>query len=263
MYLMISIMLHYKITPIFVFDGKPPPEKHELLLQRRLEKCEASRKCLELQDLLSITTNDTHVLQNELELLKKQCVSITMRDIHQTKELFEYYGIQYICADGEADHICAHLVSSGKAWGCISDDMDMFVFGCPRVYRHFSLLNHTIIYYELDIILKHIDMSFEDFKIAMIVSGTDYNISSSGSLAETLDYYMKWRNDPSSRIFSHTFYEWLIENTDYIKNKELLLKTWQMFDISNIVSHDLVIKRPIKHMEKLRRLLAEVGFIFI
>ena len=30
-----------KIIPIFIFDGKPPPEKRELLQRRRMEKKEA------------------------------------------------------------------------------------------------------------------------------------------------------------------------------------------------------------------------------
>ena len=33
-YLMISILLEYKITPIFIFDGKAPPEKRDLLRER-------------------------------------------------------------------------------------------------------------------------------------------------------------------------------------------------------------------------------------
>ena len=31
-YLMLSIFRHYKIIPIFIFDGKPPSEKKELLI---------------------------------------------------------------------------------------------------------------------------------------------------------------------------------------------------------------------------------------
>ena len=31
MYVMLSIFRHYNIIPIFIFDGKPPPEKNELL----------------------------------------------------------------------------------------------------------------------------------------------------------------------------------------------------------------------------------------
>ena len=34
-YLMMSIFRHYNIFPIFVFDGKPPIEKHAILNKRR------------------------------------------------------------------------------------------------------------------------------------------------------------------------------------------------------------------------------------
>ena len=35
MYLMFSIFKYYNITPIFVFDGKTPAEKKELIEERR------------------------------------------------------------------------------------------------------------------------------------------------------------------------------------------------------------------------------------
>ena len=38
---MLSVFRYYNICPIFVFDGKPPPEKKELLLKRREDKIEA------------------------------------------------------------------------------------------------------------------------------------------------------------------------------------------------------------------------------
>ena len=37
-YLMISIFREHNIIPLFVFDGKPPKEKDELLKQRKTEK---------------------------------------------------------------------------------------------------------------------------------------------------------------------------------------------------------------------------------
>jgi hypothetical protein len=263
MYLMISIMLHYNITPIFVFDGKPPQEKHDLLVQRRIQKCEASRKCLEIQQVLSIATNheEKQSLQLELEHLKKQCITITMNHIHLTKELFDSYGVQYICADGEADQICAYLVLSGQAWGCVSDDMDMFVLGCPRVFRHFSLLNHNVVYYDLNIILSHLTMSFDDFKTAMILSGTDYSqsLDKSISLDTTISHYMNWRSD----IDNGSFYSWLLVNTDYIKNVEQFKKTWELFDVSSVGERGLIMNRPILNMTKLRNILTGVGFIFV
>ena len=41
---MVSMFLNFKITPIFIFDGKPPQEKQTLLYQRREKKQEAEDK---------------------------------------------------------------------------------------------------------------------------------------------------------------------------------------------------------------------------
>jgi len=58
MYLFVSILKHYKITPIFVFDGKPPPEKKELLIKRRLDKLEAEQQYLQIQKSLETETDE-------------------------------------------------------------------------------------------------------------------------------------------------------------------------------------------------------------
>jgi 5'-3' exonuclease len=38
LYTMLSLFKYYIITPIFIFDGKPPPEKWDLIKRRNLEK---------------------------------------------------------------------------------------------------------------------------------------------------------------------------------------------------------------------------------
>jgi 5'-3' exonuclease len=38
MYLMLSVFNKYNIIPVFIFDGKPPPEKRELLQKRKENK---------------------------------------------------------------------------------------------------------------------------------------------------------------------------------------------------------------------------------
>ena len=68
--------------------------------------------------------------------------------------MFQSCGISYIEADGEADKWCAKLVLSGKAYACISEDMDMFAYGCPFVLRYVSLCKHNAILYDLEGILN-------------------------------------------------------------------------------------------------------------
>ena len=38
MFVMLSIFRYYNIIPIFIFDGKPPPEKKALLQKRKNDK---------------------------------------------------------------------------------------------------------------------------------------------------------------------------------------------------------------------------------
>ena len=57
MYLMLSIFRYYNVIPIFVFDGKPPAEKKELLQKRREDKKEAEAEFNELKNKLQINAN--------------------------------------------------------------------------------------------------------------------------------------------------------------------------------------------------------------
>ena len=54
MYLMLSVFRNYNIIPIFVFDGKPPPEKRELLQKRKDNKQEAENEYNKLKNTLEI-----------------------------------------------------------------------------------------------------------------------------------------------------------------------------------------------------------------
>ena len=93
-------------------------------------------------------------LQNSIEKLKKQCVRVSWGDSEKAKRLIKLCNEDFYIADGEADQLCVQLVLNKTAWACMSDDMDMFVYGCPRVLRYFSLLNHNVIVYNVKDILN-------------------------------------------------------------------------------------------------------------
>jgi len=267
MYLFISIMKSYHIEPIFVFDGKPPPEKKELLIKRRIEKLEAQQKYNEMQKKIEETgveIKESELL--EMEYLKKQFIRIRDEDIQNVKQLMDAYDVTYIDSKYEADQLCVHMVKSGVAWACISDDMDMFLYGCNRVIRHISLLNHTAVLYDVDMILKDLKMREETFRQIMVLSGTDYNINMDTNLYET----MKWFDEYNKYLLKNkdlsnkNFYEWLDGNTQYIKNKELLVKSYELFLIENYDFSDVpteFIRKEI-NMENLKTILFKEGFIF-
>ena len=170
LYIMICIFKRHNITPLFIFDGKPPVEKYETLNIRRKERDEAEK----LYEML-VNNNISDVSISLLEKLKRKKTKINSHNRLEAKHLLENCGISYIEAEGEADELCAYCVLKNIAYACLSDDMDLFVYGCPRILRYFSMMNQTVVYYELEEILESLSIPIEVFKNITILSGTDYN----------------------------------------------------------------------------------------
>jgi 5'-3' exonuclease len=263
MYLLVNTFKYYKITPIFVFDGKPPSEKKDTLRLRKLDKQTAETKCAELKSELSAMAEndpDRAELAIAIEKLKRQFIRINQRDIDSVKQLLQTCGVTYYDAPGEADQLCAQLVISKIAWACLSDDMDLLIYGCTRVMRHISLLNHTVIFYNINGILRELAMPLNHFREVTVISGTDYNSSGSATLSTTLKHYSSYKSSP---LIDGSFYEWLVENTDYIKDYENLKHVCEMFLIPD---DDIIATEP--HRSKCDRtkmieLLEPHGFVFV
>jgi 5'-3' exonuclease len=244
-YSMLSIFRHYSITPIFVFDGKPPAEKKELLLKRRADRKEALCEYDKLKDLLTnnedMEDTEKQDIIGQMDILKRNFVKIKKNDIECVKNLIRAYGATYHDAPGEADELCALLAIKGKVWATLSEDMDMFVYGCPYVIRYLSLLNHTTILYDLKSILQQLGITQQELREICILSGTDYNSmndadeNNSHNLQATLKLFKKYLKDRKNNKITKEvgFYNWLVENTNYIEDYDLLTRIYEMFDLSN------------------------------
>jgi flap endonuclease-1 len=270
MYVMLSIFRHYNIIPIFIFDGKPPPEKKELLNKRKEEREDAQEEYEKLKKLLE-TNNEYNYKQDiitSMDKLKRQIVQMNKEKIEKVKALIRAYGATYYDAPGEADELCALLVIKKKVWACLSEDMDLFVYGCTRVLRYFSLIGHTVVLYYTKGILEELDMTQKEFKEVCILSGTDYNIDADGNnekvnLTQTFKYFRKFKINNST----DDFYEWLSVNTEYISDIELLKNINMMFNLD--ANHEKLAlfnkikieKGPIKQNE-IENIMKEEDFIF-
>jgi len=284
--IMLSIFKEYNITPIFIFDGKPPPEKQALLQQRKkdkeiaIEEYNNLKQQLENQKLsiqqynnlkqqleVEEQTNKQDII-SAIEYLKTQIVQINKTQIDSVKQLIKSHGAVYYDAPGEADELCALFVIQKKAWACLSEDMDLFVYGCTRVLRYFSLIGHTVVLYYTKGILEELDMTQKEFKEVCILSGTDYNIDADGNnekvnLNQTFKYFRKFK------IINPTddFYEWLSVNTEYISDIKLLKNINTMFNLDanheklTLFNKIKIEKGPIKQNE-IENIMKEEDFIF-
>jgi len=273
-YLMLSLFKHYGIIPIFIFDGKPPIEKRELLRQRYNDKVIAEAEYNRLSALLEQDSLDKGDLVSELELLKKKIIYLTKKQIANVKTLIHAFGATYYDAPNEADELCALLVLKNKAWACMSEDMDMFVYGVPRVIRYFSLLNHTIVLYNTSSILQELRMTQKEFSEVCILSGTDYNLSNHsrqvvaghGSLLHDSVWLF---NQYRQQCYADGFYDWLLKD-NLIGSEEYacLSHIYKMFVHEAAECVDIVDKIKLKPdnllvcKDKLRSILEDDGFIY-
>ena len=282
MYLMLATFRQYNIIPIFIFDGKPPTEKKALLQKRKENKKEAEKEYnilkqkLDMNDIIDY--DDKQEIISNMDLLKKQFIYINREKIEQVKNLIRAYGTTYYDAPGEADELCALLVLKNKVWACLSEDMDMFVYGCTRVIRYLSLFNHTAVLYNTKEILQKLSITQKELREICVLSGTDYNIQNCNNnsrnmpnLYETINLFKKYIKDKdNSNLKSNSnsnseFYEWIKNNSDYITDYELLQKIYNIFDLKNsdfkIFEKIKIVNTPI-NCENIKTILKMDGFIF-
>jgi flap endonuclease-1 len=264
MYIMISLFRYYNIIPIFIFDGKPPPEKTQIIVKRMEDKAVAEKYHNDIKEILESVKNPKKYkeLYENMVALKKKFIRLKRTDIVSVQKLMDAFGVTYFEAEGEADQLCAKLVIKRHAYACLSEDMDLFVYGCPRVIRYLSLMNETVIIYYLDNILSDLDLTLNEFKEICVLSGTDYNSNDKTNLFKTLEYFELFK---MNNMGYNNFYEWLDNTTNYIDNIYELYNTYNMFRTDDICVKNLKINRINKEvdMNKVKEIMEPEGFIFL
>jgi flap endonuclease-1 len=174
-------LLKNKIIPLYVFDGKPPKEKNDVLDERNEKKVDLFNKQLQIKNLLErkkdlnedneICNNDEKInniddifynelikmsndeLNMELQKIEKRIIIVNGTIIKKCKLLFQLMGIPYIVANGEAESLCAKLIKKNIVYGCLSEDTDILANGGRYFIRNFNVYNNKIIEYDLEKIL--------------------------------------------------------------------------------------------------------------
>lgn len=258
MYTMISIFRQYNITPLFVFDGKPPLEKYETIKQRREERYYAQLKYNEL--LLEMNENSDFAIKQQLENLKRKIVKINESHVNKVKMLMDSYGVSYYSAVGEADIFCCYMVLSGRADACLSDDTDMFMYNCPYVLRNLSILNHTIIEHNTEKIFNEIGINYNMFKMLMVLVCNDYNKKQSFEIEELFRLFQEYKKQP----ISLDFYSWLntkglsIDTFDVNKITDIYNINYEQ---QNTYADEVIIENKNPNNDELYNMLKSEGFL--
>ena len=171
------------------------------------------------------------------------------------------YGVNYYEASGEADCLCAKLVNDGYADACLSEDMDLFVYGCKIILRYISVLNSTVVKYDFENILKDLDLSFNEFQQICIVSGCDYYKTNELNISKSMKLFDDYRYGLNGE---ETFIEWLLNKGIYLDNNIDYDKIEALFNIDALDDFPSVAfcnSQP--DSAKLNCILRKHGFMFM
>ena len=159
-------LLSFGITPIYIFDGKPPQEKSHTIKERvkKADECKAK---------MDATTD-----KKEKQNLEKGTIRIKKEYIDDLKRLFDSMGVSYIHPDGEAEAYASELCKIGFVDAVMTEDMDTLSYGCPQLVRGCidkSIKRPEVITtFNFQKILEDFQMTHDEFIDMCILCGCDY-----------------------------------------------------------------------------------------
>jgi flap endonuclease-1 len=169
-------LLTLNIEPIYIFDGKPPKEKQDIINKRKKIASDCKQQIVDETDLEKINS------------LKKKTVRLTYEIVEDVKNLLEVMGVSYIHMEGEAEGLASELCRLKYVDYIMTEDMDSLVFGCPMLIRkciHRNVkIKDSITIFNLEKILDNFKLNFDQFVELCILCGCDYcpNIPKIGSI---------------------------------------------------------------------------------
>lgn len=159
------------INPIFILDGKPPPEKYNTLHKRSQKKQKINDKIETLRKHMN-SDNQCETLTKIIKL-SKQIINVTKQHHNEVYDMLNYLGFHVLYSRGEAEKMCAELQQSGQATYAYSDDMDLFPLGCSNILRDHKA-GTAISFIKLDNVLDAFRLTFSQFVDLCILCGCDY-----------------------------------------------------------------------------------------
>ncbi len=174
----VSSLMEQGLKLVFVFDGKAPDLKRVTW-----EKREAAKKKASL--LVEAARED-----GDEEAMRKyagRTARLTKEMVEDSKEVIKLLGLPIVQAPSEGEAQASWMVANGSAYGCVSQDYDNIVFGCPLLIRNLSIagrrkragkfanqkIETEVILLEENLNLWGIDRE-QLIALAMMI-GTDYN----------------------------------------------------------------------------------------
>ena len=175
----LGFLLH-NVIPVYIFDGKPPDGKKDVIQQRRVRRNKNKMRLKNVEQQRFNFMNNHEYISNkiyqsnyekEILRIKRQLVQIHKQDVINIKEMLNICNIPYIQSTEEADPMLGELYRQGFIDIALSYDMDLLLKGCDRVIS-FTAGGH-IYEYNLDYILDGLKLTYAQFIDMCILFGCE------------------------------------------------------------------------------------------
>lgn len=166
------------VRAVFVFDGRTPHAKTDVVDQRREARQLIHSEMRALQDELDtegLNLTARTDLEQRYASLQKKAPTVTISVKNELKQFLYACGVQFVTAAGEADDVLAYLCRNGALQGVISTDMDMLARGVPLLVIPETSDIAVLTEICLEEVLSSIRLTYAQFVDACMLMGSDYS----------------------------------------------------------------------------------------
>jgi flap endonuclease-1 len=177
----------HNIKMIFVFDGKPPEAKREILNKRKEQNIKLKEQITTLKESIKdinfeeFIDSDNEVenveikkvkeIHKKINALEKNVKKVTRQHSLDVMELLKSLGIPFLISETEAEKGCVFLQKNGYSDYILTEDTDCLTFGGTNII--FNKKNDYFACY-LDKVLEGLELTQESFVDLCILCGCDY-----------------------------------------------------------------------------------------
>lgn len=189
-----------KIHPVCVFDGKSHPLKQTTVEKRRQDREKGKTRVETLshafdhykehrevlpilatllqtrQDFVSKLTGKpilSHIEEYIQRQYKNYNIHFRSSEIESLKEMLTELGVIVLTAEYDGEALCSYLSAKGLVEAVMSNDSDVFFFGCKQVLFKFTETGAYLV--RLTDILEGLGITQEEFIDLCLLCGTDFN----------------------------------------------------------------------------------------
>ncbi len=160
------------VSPVYVFDGKPPQMKGGELAKRLAKRAKAETDLAAAKEAGEV---------DDVDKFSRRLVKVTRQHNEDCKHLLRLMGVPVVDAPCEAEAQCAELARKRKVYATATEDMDALTFRTPKLVRRLTFAQPAaakdripILEIDCQAVLTGLELTYDQFVDLCIMCGCDY-----------------------------------------------------------------------------------------